>query len=42
MAQLVLLAKEFDIDFEDILIVNINKLHKRIQNGTQLGSGDDR
>lgn len=42
VAQLVLVAEEFDIDFEDILTVNISKLHKRIQNGTQLGSGDDR
>ncbi|MEH2412054.1 nucleoside triphosphate pyrophosphohydrolase family protein [Nostoc sp.] len=41
-AYLVLLAKEFDIDFEDILTMNISKLQKRNENGTQLGSGSDR
>ena len=42
IAYLVLVAKEFDIDFEDILTANISKLQKRNENGTQLGSGDDR
>ncbi|OYE02133.1 nucleoside triphosphate pyrophosphohydrolase family protein [Nostoc sp. 'Peltigera membranacea cyanobiont' 232] len=41
-AYLVLVASEFDIDFESILTTNIEKLKKRVDKGTQLGNGSDR
>ncbi|MCC5662083.1 nucleoside triphosphate pyrophosphohydrolase family protein [Nostoc sp. XA010] len=40
-AYLVLIAKEFDINFEDILTMNIEKLQNINKNNTLLGGGSD-
>ena len=41
-AYLVLVAHTFDIDFEDVLIANIEKLKDRIDRNTHVGTGDNR
>jgi NTP pyrophosphatase (non-canonical NTP hydrolase) len=41
-AYLVLVAHCFGIDFEDVLVANIEKLKDRLTRNSQLGTGDDR
>lgn len=41
-AYLVLIAHCFGIDFEDVLVANIDKLKDRLARNTHLGTGDDR
>jgi len=41
-AYAVLLARVFNIDFEDILLENLEKIEKRLEEGKQLGEGSDR
>lgn len=42
VAQVVLLCNCFGISFEDVLVANIDKLQKRVADGTLLGLGSDR
>jgi NTP pyrophosphatase (non-canonical NTP hydrolase) len=41
-AYLVLVGQSFGIDFEDVLVANIEKLKDRLARNTHLGTGDDR
>jgi NTP pyrophosphatase (non-canonical NTP hydrolase) len=41
-AYLVLVGCCFDIDFEDVLVENLEKLRDRLARNSHLGTGDDR
>jgi NTP pyrophosphatase (non-canonical NTP hydrolase) len=41
-AYLVLVAYSFGIDFEDVLVANLEKLNDRLTRNSHLGTGDDR
>lgn len=41
-AYLVLVAHCFGIDFEDVLVANIDKLKDRLARNSHIGTGDDR
>jgi NTP pyrophosphatase (non-canonical NTP hydrolase) len=41
-AYLVLVAHCFGIDFEDVLVANVEKLKDRLARNSHLGTGDDR
>jgi len=42
VAYLVLVAHCFGIDFEDVLLANLEKLNDRLARNTHIGTGDDR